>query len=113
MLIRGDKLNATQRAEVLRAYIHRWTHENAKQTYNGECPGCMQSTRNGQIVTGVKKPGICQTPLKVWTREEWHAYHVPLTTDNEWLKRHAFHFTKDGSRLSEKHHHAEPAYLAS
>lgn len=111
MLIRGDKLTAVQRAEVLRAYVHRWTHENAKQTYNGQCPGCMQSTRNGLIITGKKKPGPNEMRLKVWTRAEWHAYHVPLITDDEWLVGHAFHFTADGSRLT-ANRHAEPAYLA-
>jgi hypothetical protein len=102
MLIRGDKLTAAQRAEVLRTYVHRWTHENAKQTYGGKCPGCEQSTCNhGHIVTGTK----------VWTRDEWHAYHVPLVTDEQWLKEHAFHFIKDGSRLSGAGH-AEPAFMA-
>lgn len=111
MLIRGDKLTHMQRQEVLRTFVHRWTLENAKQTYGGRCPGCEQSTRNGLIVTGVDKPGICETPRKVWQREDWHAYHTALITDDQWLLEHAFHFVKDGSRLM-ANNHAEPAYMA-
>lgn len=105
MLIAGKKLNAQQREQVCRAFVRRWTHENARQSYGGKCPGCEQSTRGGRIVTGPRGAE------KVWTREEWHAYHVPLTSDDEWIAAHAFHFTKDGSRLMVKRY-AEPAYLA-
>ncbi len=104
--IQGDKLPARLQREVLARFVHRWTHENAKQTYGGKCPGCEQSTRGGFIVTGTPdKP-------KAWTREEWHAYHKPLTTDAEWLKDHAFHVTSKGE-LSNRHHFAEPAYMAN
>lgn len=37
---------------------------------------------------------------------------IPLCTDQEWLHSHAFWFLTDGSRLSAKHHHAEPAFMA-
>jgi hypothetical protein len=37
---------------------------------------------------------------------------IPLQTDDEWLKEHAFHFVKDGSRLMFNRHHAEPVYMA-
>ncbi len=33
-------------------------------------------------------------------------------TDNEWIADRAFYFVKDGSRLSARHRHCEPAYLA-
>jgi hypothetical protein len=112
VLIRGDRLTSRQRAEVLRTFVHRWTHENARQTYGGQCPGCVQSTRGGQIVTGVKHPRAGETPLKVWTRAEWHAYHVSLQTDAEWLAAHAFHFVRDGSKLDARRRHAEPASVA-
>lgn len=36
-----------------------------------------------------------------------------LTTDEQWIREHAFHFVKDGSRLSSKHHHCEPATMAA
>jgi hypothetical protein len=36
---------------------------------------------------------------------------MPLQTDEEWINDHAFHFIKDGSRLSRRSY-AEPAYLA-
>ena len=36
---------------------------------------------------------------------------IPLVSDNEWLKDHAFWFINDGSRLA-KRHHAEPVYMS-
>jgi len=33
-------------------------------------------------------------------------------TDEEWLKEHAFYFVEDGTRLSKKRRHCEPACLA-
>lgn len=38
---------------------------------------------------------------------------IPLQTDQQWLAEHAFHFTKDGSRLTRNRKHAEPAFLAN
>lgn len=39
--------------------------------------------------------------------------NVKITlTDKDWIKTKAFYFIKDGSRLSGKHKHCEPAYLA-
>ena len=95
MLLRGDKLSHTQRKQVLSAFVHRWTHENAKQSYGGKCPGCAQHT-GSEAVNGIP----------------WHDYHAPLVSDEEWIKAHAFHFTKDGSRLMANKNFAEPAYLA-
>ena len=37
---------------------------------------------------------------------------IPLISDAQWLKEHAFHFTKDGSRLMANRHHAEPVSMA-
>ena len=34
-------------------------------------------------------------------------------TDTEWINTHAFYFVADGSRLSNKHRHCEPHYLAA
>jgi hypothetical protein len=108
MLIQGSKLNATLRAEVLQRYVHRWTVENMRQTYKGKCPACEQAGRNGRIITG----GDANHPLKEWTRAEWHEYHVPLETDDQWLSKHGFEVMKSG-RLSEKQTHAEPWYEAA
>ena len=36
----------------------------------------------------------------------------PTQTDQEWVNEHAFHFLADGSRLSWKHNHCEPAFVA-
>lgn len=103
MLIKGIDLTPAQRTQVLEAYVHRWTHENSQQTYQGRCPGCEQSR---------PFPMVCGNDRKVYSRSEWHAYHVALTTDDQWLADHAFHFVKDGSRLSETQHYAEPVYMA-
>lgn len=106
MIIQGSALTPTQRALVLRAYVHRWTVENAHQTYGGKCPGCEQSAPF-PLVTGTR--GSATTPERTWTRAEWHAYHAPLTTDAEWIAAHAFHFVKDGSRLHGRYRHCEVA----
>ena len=96
-LIKGDKLNDKQRREVLERFVHRWTHENAKQTYGGRCPACEQRRLTGGTddVNGVP----------------WHDYHQPLTTDAEWLAAHAFYVTKKG-KFARNRHFAQPAFLA-
>lgn len=90
-IIRGDRLSAPLRAEVLARYVHRWTHENARQSYRGECPACAQSP---------DRP-----------REAWHAYHLPLISDQEWLRAHAFRVTKS-QRLDQRSRWALPALFA-
>ncbi len=97
MLIKGSALNAQQRKLVFAAYVHRWTHENAQQTYGGKCPACVQCGGN-----------YAQRVVE----KSWHEHHAPLTTDQEWLDTHAFHFTKDGKRLMANRRWAEPVYLA-
>ncbi len=80
MLVAGTALTPAQRRLVCAAFVHRWTHENATQTYGGKCPACEQCGRF---------PYVCGEALPngphVYTREEWHAYHTPLTTDAEWI----------------------------
>lgn len=106
MLIKGSNLNPSQKTLVLAAFVHRWTHENAAQSYGGKCPGCEQAKIKGRfIVTGTP-----QHPT-VWTREAWHSYHQPLTTDEKWLAAHAFHFNKDGSKLNNRMRFAPPASI--
>lgn len=38
-LTRGDRLPNHLQREVLAAYVHRWTHENAQRSYNGHSAG--------------------------------------------------------------------------
>lgn len=105
MLIKGIDLTPQQRAHVLAAFVHRWTHENARQTYGGKCPACEQSRGTCRGVP-LMKVGPTQD-LRPYTREEWHAYHKPLISDAEWLAGYAFHFTNDGSRLHGRRRFAE------
>ena len=97
---RGDHLPPRLQAEVLRRYVHRWTIENARQTYGGRCPACAQHTGPGEIVP----PGQT-TPIP------WHVYHAPLTTDLAWLRAHAFAVTR-GGELDGRVRHAAPAFFA-
>jgi hypothetical protein len=104
-LIQGSALNDQQRQQVLARFVHRWTHENAKQSYGGRCPACEQVA---------PFPYVCGKALpdgpKVYTRQQWHAYHKPLTSDAQWLADHAFYVNVNGE-LSEKHSHCELAYM--
>lgn len=102
-LIKGDKLTTSQRADVLRRFVHRWTHEN--KTYGGRCPGCVQHDQHGG------SPNY-PTSTSVHDGKTWHEYHAPLVSDAEWLAAHAFYVTKAG-RLSNRHSHCEPHYLAN
>lgn len=104
-IILGSQLSAHLQAEILRRFVHRWTFENARQTYGGQCPGCEQSGTFPRLAAPKGKIG------RRMTREEWHAYHAPLVSDAEWLNAHAFHVTAKGE-LSEHHHFAEPACMA-
>jgi len=36
----------------------------------------------------------------------------PSQTDDQWITAHSFHFTKNGLRLSLRHGHAEPSWMA-
>jgi len=96
-LVRGDRLTANQRKHVLAIFLHRWTHENARRTYGGRCPACVQQEQCGGEIVVSGKP--------------WHDYHVPLMTDAEWLRNHAFHITVQG-QLSRRYSYCEPASLA-
>lgn len=91
-LVRGDKLTVGQQQQVLAQFTHRWTHENARQTYGGKCSACEQTGSPAFIAIGHKLPG----GPRVYTREQWHAYHVPLISDREWLKTHKFYVKENG-----------------
>lgn len=89
-LIKGSALNSPQRRAVLAAFVHRWTHENARQTYHGQCPACAQASHH---------------------LPDWHQRHAALVSDDEWLAAHAFYITERGM-LAKRPGCAEPAYLA-
>lgn len=93
-------MNLSQRRHVWAAFSHRWTHENAKQHYGGKCPACVQRFQCEPAAA----PDVNGMP--------WHEYHAPLTSDDEWIRKHAFYFIRDGSRLSARQHFCEPHYLA-
>ena len=80
MLIKGQDLTTAQRAEVLAAYLYRWTKENPRR-------------------------------VEMWRKVQGQPT-MALISDEEWLRDHAFHFVKDGSRLMANRQHAEPACLA-
>lgn len=103
MLIKGSDLNSRQRAQVLAAYVHRHTIENA-QRRGVACVMCTDSGGNRDIVI----PAGHQGPDEI--RKPWHEHHIQVVTDAEWIAAHAFHFVKDGSRLK-VHAYAERAYL--
>jgi hypothetical protein len=95
VLIRGDRLNQRQFEQVLSTFVHRWTTGNAARFRVYKCPVC-------KVPGGDPKGGVA-----------CRKYHptIPLITDNQWVKEHAFHFTKDGKKLMASRH-AAPAYMA-
>jgi hypothetical protein len=96
-IVRGDKLPQRLQDEALRRYIYRWTTGNTQRGSSyGYCPHC-------------KTPGGKPSETNIACRQIHPT--IPLITDAEWLRTHAFHITKDG-RFSEKHNHAEPGYMA-
>lgn len=92
-LIQGSCTNGKTRQAIFAQFVHRWTHENARQTFRGECPACAQGAPESM------------------TKEQWHAYHAPLVSDAQWLADHAFYVNNDGS-LDQRRGYCEPAYLA-
>ena len=43
--------------------------------------------------------------------EAWHKHHLPMVSDEKWLREHAFYVTDD-MELAEKKRYAEPAFMA-
>jgi hypothetical protein len=98
MLIRGDKLNPAQRRVVLRAFLYRWTRDNTERARAwGPCPACDIHNPAVNLVSA----GDHRHPT------------IPLETDEQWLRGHAFHFTQDGTRLMENRKYAEPVLQGS
>ena len=80
-LVRGDKLNASQKREVLSAFGYRWTTQNEGRARNWYAAGKSEPPR------------------------------APLVSDEQWLREHAFHFNAKTGRLSLNRKRAEPVYL--
>jgi hypothetical protein len=82
MLVRGDQLSESARRQVLAVFGYRWTIEN-------------------------------ESRARAWRRDvSLDPPRIPLIPDEQWLREHAFHVVKDGSRLMRNRPHAEPACLA-
>jgi hypothetical protein len=92
-LVRGDRLTTKQRREALAAFIYRWTKDNAQRVRAwGGCSKC-----------DVRSPYV--NPRSA----EGHSHPtIPLVSDDEWLRQHAFYVTANGD-LSQRHRHCEPA----
>ena len=105
MMIKGVNLNVEQRKLVLAAFVYRHTVENAVAR-GVDCVNCA-NIPSWPYEAGQALPGGPYT----FTRDQWHAYHTSrgaqVVTDAEWLAVHAFHFTKDGSRLMVNRRYAE------
>jgi len=80
-LVNGSKLLPATRAEVLRCFMYRWTFENERRA------------RYSHSVGGHNPPTM------------------PLVTDEQWLREHAFYVRNDGA-LARNRHHCEPHYMA-
>lgn len=91
MLIKGKDLNSYQKRLVFDAFIYRWTKDNPHRVRVYHCELCdiHNPYVNTETANGHTHPTI------------------PLVTDEEWLKHYAFHFTKDGLKLSMKDNYAE------
>jgi len=100
MILKGSVLNDWQRRQVLDAFMYRPTHEAGRRWYGGRCPMCATNPhpyKPGRNYTEAGRKGAAMS------QEEWHAYHIPIISDTEWLAKHAFKFTKDG-RLAVRGH---------
>jgi hypothetical protein len=94
-LLRGDQLTPEMVKQVERAFVYRWTVDNKRRGDVYHCDKC-----------DVKNDPYVGTPSA-----EGHQHPtIPLQTDDEWLKEHAFYFTNAEKLLPNMH--AQPAYLA-
>jgi len=95
-LVAGADLTPEMRKQVEAAFIYRWTYDNQRRTDVYHCDKC----------------DLAQQPYVNEKSSEGHQHPtVPLISDDQWIREHAFHFTNDG-RLHPRQRHAEPAYLA-
>lgn len=79
-LIKGNELSGAVCTDVLRSFVHRMTKENIKQ-----------------------QPAMAKRAFD-------HGYKMPIISDTDWLKDHAFYVTNAGN-LSCRHNHCEPAFM--
>jgi hypothetical protein len=94
-LIRGDKLTPAMRRQVLAAFVYRWTTDNRMRVHAWpSCPLC-----------DIRKPYV-----DVSSSNGHNHPTIPLVSDTEWLRAHAFYMTTAGTLARRKH--AEPAFLA-
>jgi hypothetical protein len=93
-LIAGKDLTPEMRKQVENAFVYRWTSDNPHRVEQYSCSQC-----------DIADPYVNEA------HAEGHSHPtVPLTTDDQWIAEHAFHFTnRDKLRPRE---FAEPAYLA-
>ncbi len=97
-LIAGADLTPEMRKQVEQAFMYRWTHENQRRKDVYQCSKC----------------DVAGDPYVNEKSSEGHTHPtIPLISDEQWIREHAFHFTNDG-RLATRgdQRHAEPAYLA-
>jgi ssDNA-binding Zn-finger/Zn-ribbon topoisomerase 1 len=94
-LVRGDQLTPEMAKQVQDAFIYRWTSDNKRRGDVYHCDKC--DVRHDPYVNTQSAEGH-QHPT------------IPLESDAEWLKGHAFYFTNAGKLQPRRH--AQPAYLA-
>lgn len=62
----------------------------------------------GENLTEKQKDEVLRAFIYRWTVENTYTKPtIPLQSDAEWLKTHAFWFVKDGIRLARNRQHAE------
>lgn len=97
-LVAGTDLTPEMRKQVQRAFIYRWTYDNPRRAEVYHCDKC--DVANDPFVNDKSAEGH-QHPT------------IPMISDDQWIREHAFYFTNDG-RLATRgdQRFAEPAYLA-
>lgn len=75
----------------------------------------------GKDLTGRQREQVLGAYIYRWTTgnsrrlQMWRGLMqptIPLISDDEWIRDHAFHFVLNGSRLTANHRHAELACMA-
>jgi hypothetical protein len=93
-LVRGDALTPEMRRQVENAFVYRWTKENKSRTSVYHCDKC----------------DVANNPF-VGSNAEGHQHPtIPLQSDDEWLREHAFYFTNAGKLYPNRS--AAPAFMA-
>jgi hypothetical protein len=84
-------------------------------------PVCSNPLIRGDKLQNHLKQEVLRKFIYRWTSDNtqreyaWRGIsgkpRIPLISDAQWLREHAFHVTKAG-KLDERHHHAEPGFMA-